>query len=336
MSGDCVRSLPVKVFCIVTFVCVMLFSAGSAVGREAAGGSVTSVESKPAKLAFTSKKNGEYIFDTGILRGKLPQGDKTLGLSSVVHVPSGTELNGGYGIFSYYRVFTTNKRYGTAAWDWPSTSKLLSDGAVQITWPEGKERPFEMVAIYRWGANSTLDIETIVKARKDLSNFEVFLASYFNETFPTSYVCVGNHPDAKKRPGFLMAKKSYGDWQMFPRSQKVLGVIHDGRWQKEPHPVKWVIMPQMKRPIGLRCGAKGDLTAVLMAPVEDCFAIATPCEGESHYSMYLSLFGRDIKAGETAGARTRFVVTTAGSEKEILDLYRKYMKDIAKEAKERR
>ena len=68
---------------------------------------------------------------------------------------------------------------------------------------------------------------------------------------------------------------------------------------------------------------------VLMAPAADCFAIATPYAGESHYSMYLSLFGRDVKAGRTARARSRFVVTTAGSDTEILRLYGKYIKNLS-------
>ncbi len=297
---------------------------------------------KSAKLVFTpasnKQGNGEYAFDTGILRGRLRQGGQSPSLSSVVHVPSGVRLDGGFGILSYYRVFTTNKRYGSAAWNWPSTSKLLSDGAVQVTWPEGKGRPFEMVAIYRWRGSSTLDLETIVKPRKDLSKFEVFLASYFHETFPSPYVYVGANPEAEGKPspsegrckpGFLMARKSFGDWQMFPRDQEVLQVVHDGRWQKEPSPVKWTIMPHIGMPIGLRRSAKAGPTVVLMAPLDDCFAIATPYQGEGHYSLYLSLFGCDVKAGQTARAHTRFVVTKAISDREILDLYQKYMKDMA-------
>jgi len=186
-----------------------------------------------------------------------------------------------------------------------------------------------MVAIYRWSGSSTLDLETIVKPRKDLSKLEVFLASYFHETFPSPYVYVGANPEAEGKPGFLMASNSFGDWQMFPRDQEVLRVVHDGRWQKGPNPVKWTIMPYMGMPIGLRRGAGSGPTVVLMAPVDDCFAIATPYQGEGHYSLYLSLFGCDVKAGQTARAHTRFVVTKAVSDREILDLYQKYMKDIA-------
>ena len=44
--------------------------------------------------------------------------------------------------------------------------------------------------------------------------------------------------------------------------------------------------------------------------------------------MYFSLFGRDIKAGQTAKARLRLVVKNVTSNREILNLYQKYMKDL--------
>ncbi len=286
------------------------------------------VESRSAKFAFTSKGKGEYVFDTGVLRGKLRPDGKSLGLSSLIHVPSGVRLNGGFGIFSYYRIFTTNKRYGHAAWDWPSVSKLLPDGAVQIVWLEGKDHPFKITAIYRLTDETTVDLETTIKAQKDLHKFEVFLASYFHESFPAPYVYADTNPQTKGKPGFLMAEKSFGDWQMFPRGKEVLQIIQDGRWQKEPNPVKWTIMPYMAAPICVRRNETANLAVVLMAPRDDCFAIATPYRGESHRSIYLSLFGRDVKAGEMVRARCRLVVATAISNQQILALYQKYIKQL--------
>jgi hypothetical protein len=329
MFGSSVLRRAARERFIVTLASVLIFLVGPIAGREVSHAPVTSLNSKSTRLAFTSNENGEYEFDTGILRGRLRRAGKSPGLSPVVHVPSGLTLNGTYGILSHYRVFTTDNRYGTAAWDWPSTSKLLGDGAVQITWPEAPDRPFEMAAIYRCTEGSTIDVETIVKARKDLSDFEVFLASYFDKSFPSPCVCVKAGPETQGKPGFLTAAKPSGDWQMFPRNDRALPIIRDGRWKKEPNPVDWTIMPNMAMPIGLRRSAEGGLTAVLMAPPADCFAIATPYQGESHYSLYLSLFGRDVKAGQTARARSRFVVTTAGSDAEILELYKKYLRDIA-------
>jgi hypothetical protein len=285
-------------------------------------------ESQSVKPAFASKGKDEYIFDTGVLRGELRKDGQTLGLSSVVHIPSGTKLDGRFGIFSYYRIFTTNKRYGHAAWEWPSESKLLPDGAVQIVWPAEKDHPFEMTATYGLADETTLDVQTLVKAQTDLPRFEVFLASYFREIFPTPCVYVGGNPQTEGKPGFLAAEKSFGDWQMFPKNEQALPMIHDGRWQKEPNPVKWTIMPYMAAPIGVRLAAGAGVTIVLMAPPDDCFAISTPYEGENHYSLYLSLFGRDVKAGETVESRSRLVVTTAVSNDQILGLYKKYLKEL--------
>ena len=283
----------------------------------------------PSKLRFTAKEDGGYEFDTGILRGRLRGADKGLGLTSALHVPTGTTLNGAYGILSYYRVFTTNKRYGTAAWSWPGTSKLLPDGAVQVTWPKADDRPFELAAIYRFRDSSTLDVETIVRPVRDLSKFEVFLASYFHESFPSTKVFVTPDPKTVGKRTFLTAKKSFGNWQMFPRDYDVVPIIRDGRWQKQPNPVDWKIMPLMAKPIALRRGSKAAPTAILMAPPDDCFAISTPYEGEGHYSTYFSLFGHDIEAGQTARARLRLVVVDVVSNREILNLYEKYMKELS-------
>ena len=309
-----------RVLHITVFLCAMLSYADMTSAAE-------QINVAP-KLVFTQSKDGGYEFNTGVLRGRLRGAGKGLGLTSAVHLATDTKLSGEYGVLSYYRVFTTNKRYGHAAWDWPSSSKLLPDGAVQVIWPEADDRPFEMFAIYRFRDSSTLDVETIVKAGKDLDKFEVFLASYFHETFPIPQVYVAACLETEGNPAFLTAKKSFGNWQMFPRYYDVLSIIRDGRWEKQPNPVDWKIMPPMAKPIALRRGSKETPTAILMAPPDDCFAIATPYEGEGHYSMYFSLFGRDIKAGQTASARLRLVVTNINSNKEILKLYEKYMKEI--------
>ncbi|MBN1508095.1 MAG: hypothetical protein JW955_14685 [Sedimentisphaerales bacterium] len=281
-----------------------------------------------SKIVVTADGKGGYTFDTGVLRGTLCPGGKLQGLTSVTHVPSGTRLDRSMGILSHYRVFTTGKRYGQGGWDWPSTATLLSDTAVQVTAAATADRPFEFAAVYRWKDPQTLDLETTVTARKDLSRFESFIASYFDAAFPSPSVYAGENPESGGRPGFLPAGKSAGDWQMFPRDAQVVPIIQDGRWQLEPNPVSWTIMPFLKAPIGIRRAASG-LVAVVMAPPEDCFAVATPCEGESHYSLYLSLFGRDIKAGQTVKAHTRFTIASAASDEQVIQLHRRYVREPA-------
>ncbi|MCL4176806.1 MAG: hypothetical protein KJ072_03540 [Verrucomicrobia bacterium] len=275
---------------------------------------------------FQPADDGGFTFDTGVLRGKLRAGGKSVGLSEVIHVPSGTRLDRSQGLFSHYRVVTRGKRYGGGAWDWPCTATLRPDGAVEARFPAAEGRPIELKAVYHWYDPATLDLETTVRAVEDLPGFECFLASYFTEGFTNALAYVQPAPGANNQPGFLAAQQSAADWHMFPRDAAAVAIIQDGRWQLEPHPVTWSIRPFLARPLALRRAPAADLVAVLMAPATDCFAVATPFETEGHYSTYLSLFGRDIQAGETVRARARLVIAAGAPDSQWLRLSEEYLR----------
>jgi hypothetical protein len=274
------------------------------------------------KLAFSTSGTNDFAFDTGVLKGMLRPGGKSRGLSSVVHLPTGATLDSSMGLFGHYRVFSTNKRYSTAAWDWPSEAKLLGNGSVEVHWPSAEDRPFELRAIYRWAAPDTLDLETSVQAKTDLPKFESFLASYFSDGFTNACVYVRSN----SQPWFEPADKAYGVWQAFPRDDQAVSIIQDGRWKIPPNPVDWVIRPPLAKPLAVRgCPANG-LRAVLMSPPSDCFGILTPFEGEGHRSMYLSLFGKDLRAGETARARARLMIVSKLADAEVIRACETYLK----------
>jgi hypothetical protein len=275
-------------------------------------------------LAFRASSDGGFEFDTGGLRGRLRAGGKSLGLTAVVHAPSGAPLDRSNGLFSHYRVFTRGKRYGGGAWDWPSTARLLPNGAVAVRWPAVEGRPFELSAVYQWRRADTLDLTTTVTAQADLLGFESFLASYFSEAFTNALVCARGDADSGGQPVFRPAVKSAGDWQMFTRDEDARTFASDGRWKLEPNPVDWAMMPVLAKPLGLRRAPGTGMAVALMALPGDCFAIATPHEGEGHYSMYLSLFGRDIKAGQSLQARTRLVLLSGDVERAAVAAYERF------------
>lgn len=268
--------------------------------------------------------NGEFTFDTGVLRGKLRAGGKSLGLSSVVHIPTGTVLDRSMGLFSHYRLFTTGQRYGGGVWDMPSRATLRADGSVEMTLPNAPDRPFEMRAIYRWYDAATLDLETVVKAERDLPGFEVFLASYFAPQFTNALIFATTGSE----PQFRRAERSVAYWQMFVRDDAGVSMSKDGRWTFPPYPVEWTVCGRLGQPLAIRRAPELKLDAVLMAPAGDCFAIATPYETEAHYSMYLSLFGREIKAGETARAQSRLALRGAMADADIVRLYQSYVNEV--------
>jgi hypothetical protein len=293
----------------------------SALAAEQAG-------DKTPGLAFAAEGK-EYRFDTGVLRGTLRSQGRSLGLMPVAESASGTAIAKGFGLFSHYRLLDDSARYGRGlgAWDWPSTARLLPDGSAEAAWSADEEHPFDLKAVYRWAAPNTLDVTTSVVPRKDLRQFESYLASYY-EGFPTPLVYVAACPETGGKPGLLEAKPEFGMWQIFPRDEAAVKVIEDGRWKRPPHPVTWKIMPRLAAPLAMRRDAASGLTALMMAPAEDCFAVSTPQTGEGHRSVYLSLLGRDIKAGQSATARSRLVIGRGISDEQAIALYEAYVKEI--------
>ncbi|MGA2497381.1 MAG: hypothetical protein ABSH20_06550 [Tepidisphaeraceae bacterium] len=275
---------------------------------------------RPARVAFAAQ-GSEFPFDTDLFRGVLRAKGKSLGLTPVVENLSQTAIAGPYGIFSCYRMLDAGNRYGPAAWDWASQARLLDDGAVEVRWTNDADHPFDLLAVYRWSAANTLDLTLTVSPRKDLKNYELFLASYL----PPCNVALVYATPAGQNSTFMPAEKADGDWQMFPRDDKAVAIIQDGRWKRPPNPVDWTIRPRLATPIAIRRDAKSGLTAVILAHPEDCFAIATPFGEEGHRSLYLSLFGRDLAASTPATARARLILGRDISNDQALRDYRDFV-----------
>jgi hypothetical protein len=85
------------------------------------------------------------------------------------------------------------------------------------------------------------------------------------------------------------------------------------------------MMPRLAAPLALRRDAKSGLTAVLMSRPKDCFAVSMPYGEEGHRSVYLSLFGGDLKRGREASAGARLVIGKGITEDRAMELYRAYL-----------
>ena len=289
--------------------------------RQFIGGALavaTSAMAAENKLGFVPAGN-EFSFDTGALRGTLRGGGQSKGLIPAFDCASGAALTKSLGLFSHYRLFEENKRFGKAAWDWASEAKLLGNGALEVRWTADNAHPFDMMAVYRWSAPNALDLTTRVTARRELKRFEVFLASYF-EGFPTTVVYAGD------KPGFTSASKDAGKWQMFPRDEAAVKMIQDGRWKYPPSPVEWAIRPKLAAPLAIRRDADRKLAAVLMTRPGDAYAIACPQDEEGHRSLYFALFGRDLRKGESLEAKSRLMICRDVTDEKALELYKKFAK----------
>ncbi len=269
-------------------------------------------------LAFGPGENGLFAFDTGPFRGHLTATATGQGLCSLVDKGSGRELTKGskdYGLFSFYRLLAVDQRWGSSAWSLPKTAERTPDGGVRITWAGRPEHPFDIRGTFRWSAPDTLDVLAEVTPQIDVHRFELFLGSYFADTF-RSQVYVRGRGGAP--PRFLPVDVNpliVGTYVSFPRDHRTAAIIYDGRWLIPPSPVDWAVTGSMAAPLVLQQDRATGLTCVIMARPQDCFVVSAPYNMEppedgvaGHHSTYLSLFGTDLKAGETARAYLRAVI----------------------------
>lgn len=270
-----------------------------------------------AELAFRPGPDGRFSFDTGPFRGHLIASPTGQGLCSLIDTASGRELTKGsdtYGIFSFYRLLGTDQRWGEFVWAFPKTAEPTDDGGVRIAWPAKPEHPFDMSGTFRWVATDTLDVRIEVTAHEAARNFELFLGSYFADGFRTQVYVRGRDGQPRFQSPDINPLIA-GTYLAFPRDHRTGAIIYDGRWLKPPHPVNWAITGNIARPLVLQQDRVSGLTCAIMARPRDCFVVSTPYNMEppedgvaGHHSTYLSLFGADLRAGQTLQAFLRLVV----------------------------
>ena len=295
---------------------------------------VVVAKAESPRLVFQSAGENCYTFDTGQLRGKLRSDGQSQGMSSVVYVPTGMELVSPPGLLSYYRVFSTGVRYGEAVRDWPVVARVIDGGGLEIRFPPATQHPMEITGKFHWRSADTLDLETTVKAAAALPRLEVFLSSYFVDGFAASVYAKRNLYGEARPAALLSADWSPlldGNYLMFPRDAGSLRIMYDGRWDFPPNPVTWAFVRYLAAPVAIRRHSKSGLTAVLMSQPDDCFAVSMsynkqPPDGvASHRSLYLSLFGQDLAAGQIARARCRLIIAKDLSDEAIVERYRQYL-----------
>jgi hypothetical protein len=270
-----------------------------------------------ATLRFAVSDSSAYRFATGVVEGLLRAGGESLGISDVRFTPTGQPISRVYGWLNHYRVFSDGVRYGRGMRHLPSQERQHADGSVSTVWPAGEDRPFHMQAVYRWSEPHILDVETVVESVAHLPGFEVFLASYFPDTFTEVRIPVMT-AETPSRIRWLDAREEDGYRQAFLRDEAALALIHDGRWQLAPDPIEWTLQSERAWPMSLRRDPATGVTVVFMTEPEETFAIYTPHATQRHYALYYSMFGRDLTPGETVSARARAVVLMDPDEDALL------------------
>jgi hypothetical protein len=278
-----------------------------------------------ANLAFTEDGQGNLVFNTGVVKGSLKKDGTGDFFRPISFIDPAVPMDNNKGLLVPYRFLTPQKRFGFGSWEWPRTGKILAGGAAELAWAETADRPFHFTATYVWKAVDTLDFTVAFTPSVDLDKFELFVGSYFKQ-FKKAVVYVKDAGDGK--PGFVDTPKEKGGAQLFPRGEDVMPIIKDGRWKHPPYPNNWTFRQAFQAPLGIKSEPNSGVAVVIMAPPEDCFAVSMFEQNSGLGCYYLSLFGKDVKKGQTLIGHARMVFGKNITNDQALKKYQEYLKNL--------
>lgn len=300
---------------------------------KTAGGSVAAValaqaSSGGAEADKVWRADGaDYHFQTEIVSGRYLTAGKYQGMRSLVHRPTGVEIASGEklpGLVAPYRVFGNGHRYGDVR-DRATQVELTAEG-LRVTHPADAENPFDITSCYTWAAD-TLDVRYTIKLNADMKGFEMGVASYLSPGFRAFVSRQSNNwGETASRIVPVDVNPMTDVYALFPRNEAAMKTIFDGRWDHPPYPVRYAVPAYFAQPLAYRRHVQSGVMAVGMGDPKECYAICIPVNNPAenpdpvngYQGIYFYLFGKDMKKGETANARIRWVVGKDIPEQEIL------------------
>ena len=302
-------------------------------------------------LHFESEKlTGKFVAQDS---RKLPKGYAKHGLRELKFVPTGKNPHAPeskvgsrrrhQGMMNLYRVYSATETLGSLRDD-PAEVEELPDGA-KLTWPASEKRPAKISATWRISGPAQIDLTIEAEPEKDLKNFEILIANYVDVHMAKGiYRANEGHPipTELQSPKDPVAADLYPFFPLTARdrqAQAQSGRIHSSwKWKSR------VAAANAALPIAF--AGDGRMQIVLLGDPNSTSALcvtpkpegnAPPEEWnsvEQHSALYLSLFCRNLKAGERhrAHARLVFLTKSENAAQSHQELYRDFLADISQES----
>jgi hypothetical protein len=223
-----------------------------------------------------------------------------------------------------YRLLSTNAWHGEAR-EMAHQAELIEDGIV-CTWSPTIGHPARLTITTKLVGVNTLDVSVEVQAEAHFSQYEVFYSNYLRKPMRGgAYVAALPHetsPVPGWTPVFPESAAMFREiYIAFPRDERGAERICDGRWQRGRHFTRFLPCRYYAAPLAFYYHPETHLATIMMASPQDAYAVSLAYQtteqhdGVGHHnSLYLSLFGRDLQAGEKAQARLRMVIDRNGTD----------------------
>ena len=260
--------------------------------------------------------------------------------SEVRHKPSGTLISPDesnmyhVGLLNFFRVLIR----GGYLTELRAEKPLIApekDG-VTLTYLPTIRRQAKVTIRFTFREPNIIDMDMSVETLAHYPGFEILLSSYHAPGFVSgAYVAKQEFgPVEPEQIRIADQPMIRGVWPFFPRDEAGANLLTDGRHQKG----RWYWRMAIGRRYGLPMAffSKDGVDAILMGRPEDVYAVGATYSGDAdtdsivaHRSLYLSLFGEDLAAGEGRRTQMRMIIDDFGSDPEKhAALYESFLKDV--------
>jgi hypothetical protein len=207
---------------------------------------------------------------------------------------------------------------------------------VTLTYLPTVRRQAKVIIRFTFRQPSIIDMDISVETLANYPGFEILLSSYQAEGFVSgAYVAKREfEPSEPEQIRITDQPMIHGVWPFFPRDEAGANLLTDGRHQKG----RWYWRMAIGRRYALPMAffSKGDVDVLLMGRPEDVYAVGATYEGDAktdnlaaHRSLYLSLLGEDMAAGESRRTQMRMIVGECGSDPtKHIALYESFLKEV--------
>ncbi len=266
-------------------------------------------------------------------------------LSKVVHKPSKTLVSPDEagpkrfgpcqsGLVTWFRVLAKGS-YLTELRVTPCSCESIENG-MRFTWEPTVAHQARIVTTLIVKEPNIIDLDIEVVGYGDYEDYEVLLCAYLKPGFKSG-AYVTTFKDETRTPVQIRPKDDpshHKFYNFYPRDVKGGQMLWDGRHQIGRYFWYLAIGRLYALPLGFYSDEKVD--CLLMGRPEDVYAVGVTYDGDEandnvadHRSIYLSLFGKDLKPGAGLKTQARLVIDdfAANQEDHILE-YDKFIDEF--------
>lgn len=260
--------------------------------------------------------------------------------SNVIHKPSGLKISpdgdsmAGTGMLNFFRVLIEGGYLTELRVEEPLLEPT-EDGII-FTWMPTIRRQAKVKVKFTFRQPNIIDMDMWVETLTNYPGFEILLSAYMAPGFESGVYVAKEEFGAIESEQIRLVDQPmiHGIWPFFPRDEAGANLLTDGRHQKGRWFWRMAIGRRYAMPLAFF--SKNKVDAILMGRPEDIYAVGATYKGDAendgvagHRSLYLSLFGENLKAGEGRHTQMRMIIDDFASDAEKhKELYRSFLKDM--------